>query len=105
MKNVHAAVLRGNDAQFREQEPRSNHGMAGEPEFFFCGEDTQSRERFFVCGFLHEDRFRKIHFARDGEHLVVRKSVAVGKYGQWVAFEAIVGENVKRVEAVFHGWS
>ena len=68
---MYAAVLRGNHAQFREQEPSSNHGMAGELEFFLGGEDSQPRERFFVRGPLHKDRFRKIHFARNGEHLIV----------------------------------
>src|SRR5713226_3429905 len=104
LQNVHAAFLRGDNAQLREQEPGSNHGMAGEFELFLCREDAQPRERFFFRRLLHKDRLRKIHFAGDGEHLVVRESIAVGKYGEGVAFEAVVGENIERVKAVFHGW-
>jgi len=37
--------------------------------------------------------------------LVVREFIAVGKYGERVAFETVMGENVKGLEAVFHGWS
>ena len=100
-----AAILRGNNAKFREQEPGANHGMPSELEFFFCRKDAQPREGFLFRRLLYKDGLRKIHFARDGEHLVVRKSVAVGEYGERVAFKAVVGENVERVEAVFHSWS
>src|SRR5229473_2102155 len=95
LQDVNAAVLRRNDTQLREQEPSSNHGMTGQLELFFCGEDSQPGERFFLCRFLNEDRLREIHFARDGEHLVVCESVAVGKHREGVAFEAVVGENVE----------
>src|SRR2546421_3200770 len=79
--------------------------MTGELELFFCREDAQTGERRFLRRLLYKDRLRKIHFARDGEHLVVRKLVAVGEYGERVAFEAVIGEDVEGVEAVFHGWS
>jgi hypothetical protein len=79
--------------------------MPGELEFFSCRENTQSRERLFIRGLLHKDRFREIHFACNGEHLIVGESIAVSKYGERVAFEAVVGENIECVKAVFHGWS
>ncbi len=89
-----AAVLGGNDTQFREQEPGADYGMTGELEFFFCGEDPQSREGLFIGRLLHKNGLRKIHFPRDGKHLVIGESVAIGKDGERVAFEAVVGENV-----------
>jgi len=100
-----AAILRRNDAQFCKQIPGSNHRMTGKLELFFCREDAQPRESFFVCRFLHENSLRKIHFASDGKHLVVGESISVGKHGERVAFEAVAGENIESVETVFHGWS
>ncbi len=104
LQDMDAAVLGGNDTQFREQEPGADYGMTGELEFFFCGEDPQPREGLFIRRLLHKNRLRKIHFPRDGEHLVVRESVAISKNGKRVALEAVVGENVESVIAVFHGW-
>ncbi len=100
-----AAILCRNDAQFRKQIPSSDHRMTGQLELFFCREDAQPREGFFVCRFLHEDGLRKIHFAGNGKHLVVGESIAVGKHGQRVAFKAVAGKNIESVETVFHGWS
>ena len=79
--------------------------MPGQLQLFFRGENAQTGQGLSFRRLLHKDRLRKIHFARDDEHLVVREFVAVGKYGERVAFETVVGENVKGVEAVFHGWS
>src|SRR5712691_2839166 len=57
-QDMNAAILRGHDAQFREQEPCSNDGMSGELEFFLGREDAQPRERFFIRRLLHEHRLR-----------------------------------------------
>src|SRR2546429_9957881 len=78
--------------------------MTGELEFFLGREDAQARKGFFVRGLLHKNRFRKIHFARDSEHLIVGEAVPVSKYGERVALEAVVGEKIEGVEAGFHGW-
>ena len=64
--------------------------------------NAQAGQRAIVSGFLHENGFGKIHLARDVLHGVVRKAVAVGDDRQRIAFEAIGGENVQRVEAMFH---
>src|SRR5437867_11580154 len=79
--------------------------MTGEFEFFLGREDAQAREGFFVRGLLYKNRFRKIHFARDSEHLIVGEAVPVSKYRERVALETVVGENIERVEAMFHDWS
>ena len=65
-------------------------------------ENAQTSQRVVFGGFLHEDGFREIHFAGDGEHLVVGESVAVGDDRERVAFKARGCENVERVEAAFH---
>jgi hypothetical protein len=51
---------------------------------------------------LNEDRFREIHFARDGLHLIVRKAVAVSEDRDGIALESRGGENVESVKTVFH---
>ena len=56
----------------------------------------------FVGWLLHEDAFGEIHLAGDGLHLIVREAIAVGENGERVAFKARGGENVERVEAMFH---
>ena len=76
--------------------------MAGELQLFASGEDAQASQSAFVGRLLYKDRFGEIHFARDGLHLIVRKAIAVGEDGQRIAFEAGVGEDVEREEAMFH---
>ena len=102
LQHVHTAFLRGNDAQLREQKPRPDYRMAGQLEFFFRGEDAQTRQRAIVGGLLHENSFRKVHLAGDGQHLIVRKTVAIGDDGEGIALKARGGENVHGVEAMIH---
>jgi len=42
---VHAAFGGGDDAEFSEQKPRADYGMAGERQFARSGENAQARER------------------------------------------------------------
>ena len=100
LHDVDSAFLRGNDAEFRQKKPGSDDGMPGEFQFFFGGENAQARECAVIRRFLHEDRFREIHFAGDGQHLVVREAVAIGDNGQGIALESRGGENIQSVEAM-----
>jgi hypothetical protein len=100
---VNAAFLSGNDAKLREQESRSNNGMPGEPQLFLCGEDAQAGQGFFFRRFLDENGLGEIHLARNGEHFVVGKLIAIGKNGERIALESRTGKNVECVEAMFHG--
>ena len=102
LHDVHAAFLGGNDAEFGEQEPGADDRMAGEFQFFLGGENAQAGQGAVIGGLLHENGFGKIHLAGDGLHGVVRKAVAVGDDGERIAFEAIGGEDVQSVEAMFH---
>ena len=77
--------------------------MPGELQLFLCGEDAQTSQRLFFRGFLHKDGFREIHLAGDVQHLFKGEAISIGDDRERVAFEAGGGENVERVEAMFHG--
>src|SRR6266849_4899090 len=77
--------------------------MARELQLFAGGENAQARQRLIFGGLLNEDGFGKIHLARDGEHSVIRKAIAISNDRERIAFEARGGEHVKGVEAAFHG--
>src|SRR5208282_3906884 len=102
LKHVHTAFLRGDDAQLRKQKPRSDYGMAGQLELFLGGEDAQTRQRAIVGGLLHKNRLREVHLTGDGQHLILRKTVAIGDDGQGIALKARGGENVHGEEAMIH---
>ncbi len=105
LRNVDATLLRGDDAEFGEEEPRADYRMAGEFEFFARCEDSQASERVIFGRLLHEDSFGKIHFASDGEHGVVGEAIAVGDDRERVALKTSGGKNIERVEAAFHSRS
>src|SRR5580704_17809647 len=100
---VHAAFLRGNHTELRKKEPRADDRVAGKFQLLTRGEDAQAGQRAFIGWLLYEDRFREIHFARNGLHLIVRKAVAVGEDREGIALKSRRSENVKRVKTVFHG--
>jgi hypothetical protein len=66
--------------------------------------DAQARESFFFGRLLHKDRFRKIHFTRDGLHLVIGEAIPIRENREGIAFEARGGKNVKSEETMVHGW-
>src|SRR4029077_3422197 len=103
LQNVHAAFLRGHHAQLRQQEPSTDDRMAGQLQLFTRRENAQARQCLIFGGLLNEDGFRKIHFARNGEHGVIGETIAVGNNRERIAFKARGGEHVKGVEAAFHG--
>src|ERR1700682_6833235 len=78
--------------------------MSGKLQLLLGGEDAQACQRAVVPGFLHEDRFGKIHLARDGEHDMAGKAVAVRDDREWIAFKACSREDVECVETMFHLW-
>ena len=55
LEHMHSAFLGRNDAKFGQQEPRSNYGVPGQFQLFFCREDPQSRQRSVFAWLLYED--------------------------------------------------
>src|SRR5260221_13864873 len=78
--------------------------MAGQRQFFAGREDAKPRQSRVLGRLLNENRFRQIHFARDGQHCVAAEAVAVRDYSQRIAFKACGGENVESMKTMFHGW-
>ena len=99
---MHAALGGGDNAEFSEQKPRADNGMARERQFARGGEDTQARERAIIRRPLDENSFGKIHFARDGLHFRGGNAVAVRDDRERIPREGPRGENIERVESAIH---
>src|ERR1700737_2860734 len=76
--------------------------MSGELEFFARCENAQSRQRFILGRFLHENCFREVHLSRDGQHCGIGKSIAIRDDCKRIAFKSRGGKNIKGVEGAFH---
>ncbi len=102
LQDVHAAFGSGDDAEFSEQEPRADYGMAGQRQFARGGENAQASKRAIIRGPLDENSFRKIHLARDGLHFRGGNAVAIGDDRERISREGLGGENIERVESAIH---
>ena len=99
LKDMDLAFGCGDNAELGEQKPGTDDRMAGEREFLLSGEDAEAGEGAIGGGFLDEDRFGEIHFASDGLHGGVREAVAIGDYGEGIAEESFIGEDVELIKA------
>src|SRR6516165_8979250 len=76
--------------------------MTGWPASFNSSFVVKMRQRAIFSRFLYKNRFGEVHFARDGQHLIARKAVAVRDNGDRIALEASCGENVECEKAMIH---
>src|ERR1700733_12442860 len=72
--------------------------MAGEGQFFVNRKNSYPHPALafdsLVAG-QDKSGFRKVHFARDGLHLLVAQPASIGEYSQRVALEWLRGKNVE----------
>ena len=102
LQDVHAAFGCGDDAEFSQQKPRADHGMARERQLARGSENAQASQRAIVRGPLNENRFGKIHLARDGLHFRGGNAVAISDDRQRISREGFGGENIERVQSAIH---
>ncbi len=102
LHDVDAAFLSRNYAEFRQQEPSADYRVSGQFQLFLGSENAQACQRAVIGWFLHEDRFREVHFASDSHHLIIRQSVSVSNDGKRIALKSRGGENIQRMEAMVH---
>ena len=102
LQDVHAAFGCGYDAEFRQQKPRADHGMARERQFARGSKNAQTSQRAIIRGPLDENRFGKIHLARDGLHFRGGNAVAISDDRQRISREGFGGENIERVQSAIH---
>ncbi len=66
-------------------------------------ENPHARRGVGPAGREDEGRFGQVHLAGDGLHLVVAEAVRLQEYGQLIAAEDVIGEDVNLDEAVTAG--
>jgi hypothetical protein len=68
--------------------------MSRQLQLFLGREDSQTGESFLLGRLLDENRFREVHLAGDGLHLIIGQIVPIREYRKGIALEARSREDV-----------